>query len=148
MFISLLLARKFKGKVFVLLTTAVLILVSVSSIGFPSVWGSYFGDTFWQVNSRTIPLSYPFHVNIFNTHHATINLLRYRTPPTYDMELFFFVFMIDAVILISFQVSHIILLVSFFLLVNLGGAIFGYWISKTTFIDRYFGRRKPETETT
>jgi len=134
MFVSLLLARKSKGKVFVLLMTAVLILMSVSSIGFPSVWGSYGCDTFWQVNSRTIPLSYPFHVNIFNSRHATINLLRYRTPPTYDMELFLFVFMIDELSLISFQVSHIILLVSFFLLINLVGAVFGYWINKTTLI--------------
>jgi len=147
MFVSLLLARKFKGKIFVPLMTAVLILVSASSIGFPSVWGSYGRDTFWQVNLRTIPLSYPFYVNIPNTHHATINLLQYRFPPTYDMELFFFMFMIDDVILISLQLSHIILLVSFFLLVNLVGAIFGYWISKTTFMDRYFDRRKPETET-
>jgi len=50
MFISLLLARKFKGKVFVPLMTAVLILISVSSIGFPSVWGSYYRITFWHLN--------------------------------------------------------------------------------------------------
>jgi len=34
------------------------------------------------------------------------------------------------------------------LLINLVGAVFGYWISKATFMDRYFVRRKPTTETT
>ena len=149
MFISLLLARRFKGKVFVLLMTAVLILVSVSSIGFPSVWRSYYGVTFWQVNSPAIPLSFPFYVSIPEVDYLTINIPHPKPlPPGYDLELFFLGFMIDGLYLIHLEASHIIFLVSFFLLINLVGAIFGYWISKTTFMDRYFGRRKPETETT
>jgi len=34
------------------------------------------------------------------------------------------------------QLETLAFLTSFFLLVNLVGAIFGYWISKTTFIDK------------
>jgi len=150
MFISLLLARKFKGKVFVLLTTAVLILISVSSIGFPSVWGSWRGNTYWQVNLPVIPLSLPFHVSIPEVSYGLIEPPFYPKPlpPSYDVELFFLGFMIDGLYLINLTASHIIFLISFFLLINLVGAIFGYWISKTTFMDRYFARRKLETETT
>jgi hypothetical protein len=149
MFITFLLTRKFKGKVFVLLVTAVLILISVLSIGFPSVWRSYYGITFWQMNSPAIPLSFPFYVSIPEVSYATINIPHPRPlPPGYDVELFFLGFMIDGLYLIHLQASHIIFLVSFFLLINLVGAIFGYWISKTTFMNRYFARRKPETETT
>jgi hypothetical protein len=149
MFISLILARKFKGKVFVSLMTAVLILISVSSIGFPSVWGPWRGYTFWHLNLPAIPLSLPFYISIREVYHYTINLPSPH-PPGYDVELFFLRSTIDGLgfYLINLTASYIILLVSFFLLINLVGAIFGYWISKTPFMDRYFARRKPETETT
>ncbi len=149
MFMSLLLARKFKGKVFVLLMTPVLIIISVSSIGFPSVWSSYYGIIFWQMNSPAIPLSFPFHVSMRETYRYTSSI--HPTPPGYDVKLFFLWSTIDGLLgfyLINLTASYITLLASFFLLVNLVGAIFGYWISKTPFIDRYLGRRKPETETT
>jgi len=65
MFTSFLLARRFKGKVYFLLMTVVLILMSVLSIGFPSVWGTMRdGTTVWQVNLPAIPLSFPFHTSI------------------------------------------------------------------------------------
>jgi len=149
MFLSLLLARKFKGRVLVLLMTAVSIILSVSSIGFPSVWGSYHGFTFWHLNSPAIPLSFPFYVSIPEVDYLTINIPHPRPlPPGYDVELFLFGFMIDGLYLIHLQACHTILLVSFFLLINLVGAIFGYWISKTSFVDRYFARRKPDKEAT
>ena len=146
MFVSFLLARRFKGKVFVLLMTAVLILISVSSTGFPSVWGPWRGHTFWQVNSPAIPLSFPFYISIPKVSYGLIEPPFYPKPlpPGYDVELFLLGFMIDGLYLINLTASHIIFLVSFFLLINLVGAIFGYWISKTTFVDRYFARRKPE----
>jgi len=66
------------------------------------------------------------------------------------VELFFLRSTIDGLdpYLINLTPSYIILLVSFFLLINVVGAILGYWISKTTFMNRYFARRKPATKTT
>jgi len=102
------------------------------------------------MNSPAIPLSFPFYVSIPEVSYATINIYPEPRPlpPGYDVELFFLGFMIDGLYLIHLKASHIIFLVSFFLLINLVGAVFGYWISKATFMDRYFVRRKPTTETT
>jgi len=150
MFITFLLARKFKGKVLVMLITAILILISVSSIGFPSVWGPWRGHTFWQVNLPAIPLSLPFYVSIPEVPYGLIEPPFYPKPlpPSYDVELFFLGFIIDGLYLINLKASHIVFLISSFLLVNLVGAIFGYWISKTTFMNRFSARRKPEMKTT
>jgi len=75
MFMSFLLVRKFRGKVYILLMTVALILISLFSIGVPSVWGTlewhwlaaeYIGEetTIWQLNIPAIPLSFPFHISI------------------------------------------------------------------------------------
>jgi len=152
MLISFLLARKLRGKIYVLLMTVVLILVSLSSIGFPSVWRSTGGDTIWQVNLPVIPLSFPFHISIsrplmIRLHDVPIpDFFRlHPLPPTYEIGLYFLTIQIwsnlDWWLLTS---QDIILLVSSFLLINIVGAIIGYWISKTTFIGRYFARRKTE----
>jgi len=144
MFISFLLARRFKGKVYVLLMTIVLILVSLFSIGFPSVWRSTGGDTIWRLNLPAIPLSFPFHISIsrplmIRLHDIPIpeHFWLHPLPPTYEIRLCFLTIQIwsnlDWWLLTS---QDIILLVSSFLLINITGAILGYWISKTTFIDK------------
>ena len=153
MFISLLLARKFKGKVFVLLITAVLILISVSSAGFPSIKDleAEPNEGYWQVNLFAIPLSFPFHAHFSEVNGGFIMpppLPHFIRPPYYDVKLYSFGFEIGANYFIPLTTNYVVFLTSFFLLVNLVGAIFGYWISKTTFMNRYFARRKPETETT
>jgi hypothetical protein len=143
MFISFLLARRFRGKVYVLLMTMVLILVSLFSIGFPIIWRSIDGDIIWQMNSATIPLSFPFHASISEIPYA--DLLPYYPRPlhplAYDVELYFLTFQ-----LVDFEsiviTRHIIFLVSFFLPVNLVGAILGYWINKSTFIDKLLKKDK------
>jgi len=139
MFISFLLARKIKGKLYVLLITVVLILVSLFSIGFPRIW-DYLGwryspeYIFWQLNLPALALSFPFHV------YFSLARLRFvppsPNPPIYDLNLYFLVFQLESFDRIYLSTGYIILLVSFFLLVNLVGAILGYWISKTTFIDK------------
>ena len=143
MLISFLFARKLKGKAYVLLMTVVLILVSLFSIGFPSVWGSTGGNTIWQVNLPAIPLSFPFHISISRPiiillHDVPIPecFRLHPLPPMYEIRLYFLTIQIwsnlDWWLLTS---QDIILLVSSFLVINLVGAILGYWISKTTFID-------------
>jgi len=144
MFTSFLLARRFKGKVYVLLVTVVLILMSLLSIGFPSVWGTMRDETtVWQVNLPAIPLSFPFHTSI--SEGPPINIVGtwrppFPFPPTYSVRLYFLTYQVwtnemsgPLQLLTS---EHIVFLLPFFLLVNLIGATFGYWISKTTFIDK------------
>ncbi len=150
MFISFLLARRFKGKVYVLLMTVVLILMSLLSIGFPSVWGTMRDETtVWQVNLPAIPLSFPFHTSI--SEPPPINIAGdwmppIPFPPTYSVRLYFLTYQVwtnEMPGLLQLLTSeHIVLLLPFFLLVNLIGATFGYWISKTTFIDKLLTRRK------
>ena len=150
-FISFILAKRFKAKVYVLLMPIVLILMSLLSIGFPSVWGTLRdGTTVWQVNLPTVPLSFPFHTSI--SREPLIRALgNYRPPfpllPLYSVRLHFLTKQVwtneKLAPLYLLSSEHIVLLVSFFLLVNLLGAVFGYWISKTTFIDKLLTRRKP-----
>jgi len=146
MFISFLLARRFKGKVYVLLMTVVLIPMSLLSIGFPSVWGTMRdGPTVWQVNLPAIPLSFPFHTSI--SKGPPINIVGtwrppFPFPPTYSVRLYLLTYQVwtnempgPLQLLTS---EHIVLLLPFFLLVNLMGAIIGYWISKSTILERLF----------
>ena len=147
MFTSFLLARKFKVKIYILLMTVVLILVSLFSIGFPSVWRSAGGIVIWQVNLPAIPLSFPFYASISEVPYAY--LLPYYPRPShplaYSVELYFLSFQpvgFESIVI----TRHIIFLVSFFLLINLIGAILGYWISKTTFIDKLIARRKTKVK--
>jgi len=156
MFISFLLARKFKGKVYVLSMIVVLILISLFSIGVPSVWGTlewhrlaveYVGEgtTIWQLNIPAIPLSFPFFASISVEYYILLFIVGYTSPPLYHVELYFLTNQIWANNYAHWFLTseHIILLVSSFLLINLVGAIFGYWISKTSFIEGYVARRKP-----
>jgi len=142
--ISFILARRFKGKVYVLLMAVVLILMSLLSIGFPSVWGTMRDETtVWQVNLPAIPLSFPFHTSISKDPPIrTVGtwIPPFPFPPTYSVRLYFLTYQVwtnEMPGLLQLLTSeHIVLLLPFFLLVNLIGAIFGYLISKTTFIDK------------
>jgi len=149
MFISFLLARKFRGKVYVLLVILVPVLISLSSIGFPSVWGTLEwyslavehveeGTTIWHLNIPAIPLSFPFYASISEEYHFLPFIVDYTPPPLYQIELYFLTNQIwtNGHVHWVLTSEHTILLVSSFLLVNIVGAIFGYWISKLTFIEK------------
>jgi len=143
MFISFLLARKFRGKTYVLLMVYILLLITMFSMGFPNSvrvrWSH--GErtvvtTFWKVYLPAIPLSFPFYAEISEVPVYTIAIHQPPHPPRYDVKLFFLGLQIESLNFIVLTTSHIIFSVSFFLLFNLVGAILGYWISKTTFIDK------------
>jgi len=138
MLASFLLARKFKGKVYISLMIVVLIIVSVFSIGFPTAWRSSIGSTtVWKLNLSNTPLSFPFHAYISEEFYLVPMIYPNQPrPPIYNVKLYFFGFPIGSVDFIILTTSYLLLLASFFLLVNLAGAIFGYWISKSTFIDK------------
>lgn len=148
MFISFLLARRFKGKVYVLSIAVVLVFVSLLSIGFPSVWGTlewhrlaveYVGEetTIWQLNIPAVPLSFPFYASISEEYHFLPFIVGYPSPPLYHIELNFLTSHIWANNRYHWFLTseHIILLASSFFIINFVGAMLGYWISKTTFID-------------
>ena len=135
MFISFLLARKFKGKIYVALMVVALVLISASSVG----WIIFSDGQRHVVEPRcTPPLSLPF--NFIRTY---VQLTwRRGSWPVYSLR--FFEFQIVEVFSERLSSGQVLLIYTFFLLVNIVGAIIGYWISKTTFIGRYFARRKTE----
>jgi len=142
MFISFLLARKFRGKTYVLLIAVSLALVSLFSMGLPSHFPYRYVPSHWEYDPKSLlyelksplPLSFPFCASVqkgmviigpvFNyylLHFLTFEIVRGYLPLT---------------------LGELYLYYSFFLLVNLVGAIFGYWISKTTFIDKLLKKRQ------
>jgi hypothetical protein len=154
MFISFLLARKFRGKTYVLLMAYILLLMTIFSMGFPNIgrvqWRARVHGmqttlviTFWKVYLPAIPLSFPFYADISEVSYGTIAIFP-QPPyiPRYDVKLFFLGLQIENLYFIHLTTSHIIFSVSFFLLFNLVGAIFGYWISKATFIDKLLKKRQ------
>ena len=147
MLISFLLARRFGGKTYVLLITVPLVLVSFLSFG---IIGSPSGTTLTP-SYYPLPFSFPFYS--IDTVHPSWHALQ-TVAETY--EFWFLVFKIAVVWewypLAQLRpspygpITHSIFYN--YLLINLVGAIFGYWISKTTFIERYVTRRKPEMKST
>ncbi len=149
MFISFLLARRLQGKVYVLSIAVVLVLVSLLSIGFPSVWGTvgwsqlaveYVGEgtTIWQLNTPAVPLSFPFYASISEEYHFVPFIIGYPSAPLYQIELTFLTNPIWANNRYYWFLTseHIILLASSFFIINLAGAILGYWLGKSTFIEK------------
>jgi len=136
MFISFILAKKFTGKTYVSLMAVSLTLVSLFSTGLPSRFEYYRYFDAYKLE-HPLPISFPFHASIkYPPMHA-------RPPPT----VIYFVHFVTVKIVICyapFTLGELYLYYSFFLLVNFVGAIFGYLISKTTFIERYLARRKTE----
>ncbi len=155
MFISFLLVRKkYRGKAYVLLMTAVLVLVSLVSLGAPSVWGTlewhrlaveYVGEgtTIWQINMPAVPLSFPFYISISEGYPILPAIIDHTFPPLYQIELYFLTSQIWANNPYHWLLTSedIILLASSFFIINLVGAIFGYLISKTAFVDELLKKK-------
>ena len=144
MFISFLLARRFSRRIYVPLMVVVMILISTSSVG----WITMLDEHRINVEPQcTPPLSFPFH---------TIKMVQtwWRGGfPVYSIR--FLELQISEIVSENYwflTLRQVLLIHTFFLLVNIVGAIlgwgisaiFGHWINKTTFIGRYFARRKTE----
>jgi len=137
MFISFILARKFTGKTYVSLMTVSLILVSLFSMGLPSRFDyyQYAGFDAYKLE-HPLPISFPFYVSL---QPVVVTLPRYGPIGSYLLHFLTFDFVRDYV---PFTLGDLYLYYSFFLLVNLVGAILGYWISKTTFIEKLLKKVK------
>ncbi len=135
--LSFLLARKFTGKIYVLLTTVFLALISLFSMGLPSHFPYRYSPTVWVYDPKSLlyelksplPLSFPFYasvqkgifigpvINYYLLHFLTFEFVRDYLPSTLGVLYLYY---------------------SFFLLANIVGAIIGYWISKSTILERLF----------
>ena len=145
MFISFLLARRFGGRMYVPLMIVGLVLVSFFSVGIPEF---RFGQRVWPMERNAVllhnpvPLSFPLYASSvkYETDEA------YRGDMLYQLYLFNFVIREHLIFFYSFIPSKTfnlgmfdyVLYYSFFMLVNMVGAILGYWLGKATFIDHLF----------
>jgi len=145
MFTSFLLARKFGRVTYVLLTTVALVFISFFSVGLPRAFS---GRDYPTPSYYPLPFSFPFY-SIDNPHSHWGML----TVVSESYEIYFLTFRIaefwDFYPLSQRSYNMIpFRFYLYFLLINLVGAILGYWISKSAFIERYLARRKPKDEIT
>lgn len=140
--ISFLLAKRFGRVTYVLLTTVSLVSISFLSFGLPDVTSS--GRDYPTPSYYPLPFSFPFY-SIDNA-HPSWGMLAVLAE---SYKLCFLTFRIAEFwgFYPLSQTSYLITLFrfySYFLLVNVGGAIFGYWISKATFMKEILCQKKYE----
>jgi hypothetical protein len=147
MFISFVLARRFSGRNYV-----TLIIVTIALLSFFSAFGWITLHQRTDFTHRTsqwyklspVPLSLPFYASVLYD-------MAVRPLPIDSSRITYRIGLLTVEILSvtesysSFTLGQASVYFSFFFLVNLIGAILGYWINKSTFIDRYFTGRKPKT---
>ncbi len=159
MFMSFLLARRFQGKLYAFLITVTLVVASFFSTGFPTCFLCEFSSlSDFELRTQNngmllkdlLPLSFPFYASVYlyrpnlrtiaETYQLHFLTLKFRESP---------VFVSvgpgigDTVYLtLYFTWTHYILYFSFFLLVNIVGAITGYWIEKKRLMERFLQKGK------
>ena len=143
-FISFLLARRFRGRAYVTLIIVITFLVSfLSAFGWIRIH-QHMDFTFKTVKYyrlHPVPLSFLFYASAF------VELPAWPLPfdlsrVIYQIDFLTFEIISVAIDYSSFTLGRASIYYSFFLLGNIAGAIIGYWISKSTFIERYFAERK------
>jgi len=127
MLVSLLSARWFKGRTYVLWMVFIIIVFSTISVGVIDVQNLHF------YLRKPVPASYPFFAS---------SIYDYSDGGEPKYYLHFLVEKFQVYHTHNFLLGDFVPLYSLFLLVNLVGAILGYWISKTTFIDKLLKKDK------
>lgn len=143
MFLSLFVARRFRGKVFALLAIIISGSITFFSIGIPRY------DTFPEDVSAVgpqsglllenpLPLSFPI--------YGSLNLTVTFSSAWQDLQLYFAGLLFHTeriqgvydvgVHWLNFSLVDYAIFFSFFMLINIGGSAFGYWLSRRAFIDR------------
>lgn len=138
--LSFLLARRFSEKTYVTLITVTAVLVSFFSAFGWITTHQHTDFTFKTVEYyklHPVPLSFPFYASAF------IELPVWPLPfdlsrVTYQIDFLTVEIISVTMDYSSFTVGRASVYYSFFLLVNIAGAIMGYWISKTAFMKRFF----------
>ena len=121
MLVSYLLARRFGGKKYVILSTIAITLISIlSAFGWIKIEFSF--ERIYDVLILPIPLSFPFYALIFRSSGFWVN-------GVYNEYRIYFILL--QVLRWGLNRDLSFLYFSFFLLINLVGAIIGYWIKIT-----------------
>ena len=132
MFMSFLLARRFRWKIYLILIAVIVALVSLFSLTVVCLFP--FSQLFDRY--RPLPLSFPFHVRIYMPHTFA--------GTSYIFEIYFLTLKIGNLgISYMTRLPNMDYFLDFlgkvylsFLIINFVGAILGYWISKTAFINK------------
>jgi len=151
MFISFLLARRFGGKMYVPLMIVGLVLVSFFSVGVPEYMYILRHPVHQPISTdgvlpnNPLPLSFPFYSSVYHRRPMEFRDLEWE-----DYRLNFLTLILQETrivsvgargsVLLSFSWNIYFLYFTFFLLVNIIGAIIGYWLSKATLVDKLLKR--------
>lgn len=163
MFVSFLLGLRFHRETYVLFSVVVVAVVSFLSAGVPhyeSYSYSYLPESrnvSGVVISQLLPLSFPFYAYINRTLYPGLLPSAEDVYESYQIEVLMFRFpmssgraVIDTYINIGAEQptkflymdwGDYLLYFMFFLALNLAGAIIGYWISRTAFVDQWLKKR-------
>ena len=157
MFTSFLLARRFHRKAYVFLMAAGLVFTSFFSVGLPHYYSErIIADTeSGLLLENPVPLSFPFYASLYFERVSIAHNFRHLgfDKETYQLHFLtlilhdFLVYkrywggLAGSLLFMKITWGHYILFISFFSLVNIVGVIIGYWLSKTTFIEKLFKKR-------
>jgi len=145
--LSFVLARKFEGRKYAMLIFTVIVLVSFSSaFGWITIhqYEEFPLRTIEYYRLHPVPLSFPFYAS--TSLHLPITLLNYSpilglfnlTKIIYQIDFLTFEIISINTYYSSFTLKIAPLCYSFFLVVNVIGAIVGYWIGKSEILERFF----------
>jgi len=137
MFVSFFLARMLRWKIYLLLMSAILVLVSVFSIGVPYYESKVFPfrTTSGVLIENPIPLSFPFYATLYQEIHGVGSFENYRLNflafTLLEYNIWSEVRLWGS---LSYNLSwaDYVLFLLVFSLGNFVGAIIGYWINITT----------------
>lgn len=144
MFLSLLAARRFRGKVFALLVIIISGVIAFFSVGIPSCVTLPEYHRFPSspksgvLLENPLPLSFPIHSSLSLTvtfSSAWQDLQLYFTGLQFHAERIFGVSHMGGYWL-DFSLVDYANFFSFFMLINVVGSVFGYWLSRRASIDR------------
>lgn len=150
MFVSFLLTRKLRGKTYVLAVVVSLFLISFFSVGVPTVINLPEREVVPAERGilldNPLPLSFPFYASLNVKKPINLTTEHYVSE---KYQLYFFASMFHQTwvwsefpggVHLNISLVDYILYCSFFMFVNVVGALMGYWISKAAFIDKLLTR--------
>ena len=142
-FLSFVLARKFQGRKYAIFVFVVIVLVSFfSAFGWITIHQrtDYTHKTVQWYKFHPVPLSFPVYASVF--YHLTVGPLPIdESEIIYQIGFLAFEIARVTTYYFSFTLVNVFNYYSFFLVVNIVGAFVGYWIGKSTILERFFKKR-------
>jgi hypothetical protein len=132
MLLSFVSIKRLGGSKYVLLMTILVALISFFS-AFSILRVIPYGSTYYFAPNPPIPLSFPLYASLDTDWLFDASL---DFPPRYGFYELHFLTLEIGDLLFPFTSDLLILFYSLFILVNIIGAIIGYWIGKSTLSER------------